>query len=137
MPANSLRKRERAGDGVLPFPVHAPVQSETEQTSTSGTASQANINHILFKLGVEPSLTVREAAAVLRWSSSKARRYFRKVEGICVCYQAKRFKRAYRTFTIPVSVFAREWQKMTGRQPESAEIIRERLITSTKQASAA
>jgi AraC-like DNA-binding protein len=116
------------------------VQRGSPSSITSGDSGAPQpdaIKQILFTLGVEPSLTVREAAAVLRWSSSKARRYFRKVEGICICYQPKRFKRAYRTFTIPVSVFAREWQKMTGRQPEAAEIIRERLMATTKQASAA
>jgi hypothetical protein len=84
---------------------------------------------VLVKLGVEPSLTVREAAGILRWSYWKARRYFSRVEGICVCYQPKRYKRAYRTFTIPISVFAREWQKMTGQQPESTQLIRQRLLT--------
>ena len=68
-----------------------------------------------------------EAAAVLRWPYWKARRYFRQVEGICVSYQPKRYKRPYRTFTIPLSVFTREWQKMTGREPESTEIIHRRI----------
>ena len=86
-------------------------------------------NSLLFELGVEPSLTVQEAAAILRWSYWKARRYFREVDGICVSYRPKRYKRPYRTFTIPISVFAREWQKMTGHQPEAADIIRHRLAS--------
>jgi hypothetical protein len=86
-------------------------------------------NSLLFELGVEPSLTVQEAAAILRWSYWKARRYFRQVDGICVSYRPKRYKRPYRTFTIPISVFAREWQKMTGHQPEAADIIRHRLAS--------
>src|SRR5215468_1292208 len=73
----------------------------------------SRFDHLLFELGVEPSMTVHEAAAILRWSYWKARRYFRQVEGICVCYRPKRYKRPYRTFTIPLSIFAREWQKMT------------------------
>jgi hypothetical protein len=85
------------------------------------------LGEVLLQLGVEPSLTVREAAAILRWSYWKARRYFSQVDGICVSYRPKRFKRPYRTFTIPVSVFAREWQKMTGQLPESLEVIRQRL----------
>src|SRR5437762_10457845 len=92
----------------------------------------ATINEVLFKLGVEPALTVREAAAILRWSYWKTRRYFREVEGICVCYRAKRYKRPYRPFTIPLSVFAREWQKMTGQEPEAAYFIRQRLLTLIK-----
>ncbi len=71
-------------------------------------------------------MTVNEAAAILRWSYWTARRYFSQVEGICVSHRPKRYKRLYRTFTIPLSVFAREWQKMTGREPESTEIIRQR-----------
>jgi hypothetical protein len=85
------------------------------------------LDQLLFELGVEPSMTVNEAAAILRWSYWKARRYFSQVEGICVSYRPKRYKRPYRTFTIPLSIFAREWQKMTGHEPESAELIRRRL----------
>src|ERR1051326_1808699 len=59
----------------------------------TGTAT-GTINDVLFKLGVEPTLTVWEAAAILRWSYWKTRRYFRRVEGICVCYQPKRYKRS-------------------------------------------
>lgn len=82
---------------------------------------------MLFELGVEPSLTVLEAAAILRWSYWKARRYFSQVDGICVSYRPKRYKRPYRSFMIPVSVFAREWQKMTGREPEAEHVLRHRL----------
>ena len=92
-----------------------------------GPQTAEGLRQLLFDLGVEPSMTVNEAAAVLRWSYWKARRYFSQVEGICVSYQPKRYKRPYRTFTIPLSVFAREWQKMTGREPESTEIIRQRV----------
>jgi hypothetical protein len=53
-------------------------------------------------------MTVNEAVAVLRWSYSKARRYFSQVEGICVSYQPKRYKRPY-------------------REPESTEIIHRRI----------
>ena len=78
-------------------------------------------------------MTVHEAAAVLRWSYWKARRYFSQVEGICVSYRPKRYKRPYRTFTIPLSIFAREWQKMTGHEPEAAEVIRRRLALATQK----
>jgi hypothetical protein len=90
-------------------------------------AIAASIGNLLSELGVEPSLTVQEAAVILRWSYWKARRYFSHVDGICVSYQPKRYKRPYRTFTIPVSVFAREWQKMTGQGSETAHVIRNRL----------
>jgi hypothetical protein len=86
-------------------------------------------NSLLFELGVEPCLTVQEAAAILRWSYWKARRYFREVDGICVSYRPRRYKRPYRPFTIPISVFAREWQKMTGHEPEAADVIRQRLAS--------
>ena len=95
--------------------------------------SLEGMRQLLFDLGVEPSMTVNEAAAVLRWSYWKARRYFSRVEGICVSYQPKRYKRPYRTFTIPLSVFAREWQKMTGREPESTEIIHQRVALAVQK----
>lgn len=93
----------------------------------SGPQTTEGLRQLLFDLGVEPSMTVNEAAAILRWSYWKARRYFSQVEGICVSYRPKRYKRPYRTFTIPLSVFAREWQKMTGREPESMDIIHRRI----------
>jgi hypothetical protein len=89
--------------------------------------SAGDIKGLLFELGIEPTLTVHEAAATLRWSYWKARRYFSQVDGICISYRPKRYKRSYRTFTIPVSIFAREWQKMTGHEPEAVEVIRRRL----------
>jgi len=91
------------------------------------------LRQLLFDLGIEPSMTVNEAAAVLRWSYWKTRRYFSQVEGICVSYRPKRYKRPYRTFTIPLSVFAREWQKMTGHIPESTEIIRRRVALAVQK----
>lgn len=97
----------------------------------NGTAG--SVNELLFELGVEPSLTVQEAAAILRWSYWKARRYFRQVDGICVSYRPKRYKRPYRSFTIPVSIFAREWQKMTGHEPEGEDIIRHRLAVAIQK----
>ncbi|HEX4134029.1 MAG TPA: hypothetical protein VHY84_05350 [Bryobacteraceae bacterium] len=108
-----------AGQAIAatPFDVQGPTASQTGEV----------LHRVLFDLGVEPSMTVNEAAAVLRWSYWKARRYFSQVDGICVSYQPKRYKRPYRTFTIPLSVFAREWQKMTGREPESTEIIHRRI----------
>ena len=87
------------------------------------------LSGLLFELGVEPSLTVKEAAAILRWSHWRARRYFREVDGICISYRPKRYKRPYRAFTIPLSVFAREWRKMTGQEPEATVIIRQRLAS--------
>src|SRR5579872_5416339 len=59
---------------------------------------------VLLDLGVEPSMTVNEAEVILRWSYRKARSYFSQVEGICVSYRPKRYKRPYRTFTIPECV---------------------------------
>ena len=95
--------------------------------------SKGVLNNLLFELGIEPTMTVHEAAAILRWSYWKARRYFSQVDGICVSYRPKRYKRPYRTFTIPVSIFAREWQKMTGHEPEAVEAIRGRLAVAIRK----
>lgn len=129
--ADRMKLPEANTDRIIQFPNAVALNAEPQATLPA-PPSLVGVNQVLFKLGVEPSLTVREAAAMLRWSYSKARRYFRQVEGICVCYQRKRYKRSYRTFTIPVSIFAREWQKMTGQQPESSHIIRQRLVTLVK-----
>jgi hypothetical protein len=106
------------------IPTSAAVQTAA---AIDGQRTGNGLNQLLFELGVEPSMTVNEAAALLRWSYWKARRYFSQVEGICVFYRPKRYKRPYRTFTIPLSIFAREWQKMTGHEPDSADVIRRRL----------
>ena len=109
--------------------------STPEQTSVAAESQRTanGLDKLLFELGVEPSMTVHEAAAVLRWSYWKARRYFSQVEGICVSYRPKRYKRPYRPFTIPLSIFAREWQKMTGHEPEAAEVSRRRLALATQK----
>jgi hypothetical protein len=134
---------QRSGNGAIRA-IEPEIQHEESMMSTSRNAEAAQVDGlnprlaateqnpevlrgVLLQLGVEPSLTVREAAAILRWSYWKARRYFSQVDGICLSHRPKRFKRAYRTFTIPVSVFAREWQKMTGQLPESLEVIRQRV----------
>ena len=108
---------------VTSVDVQRPAERQTREA----------LQRLLFDLGVEPSMTVNEAAAVLGWSYWKARRYFSQVEGICVSYRPKQYKRPYRTFTTPLSVFAREWQKMTGREPESAEIIHRRIALAVKK----
>ncbi len=118
---------KRIGPPSRPPSIRLQIQAGTNATKGAGHETAGNIRHVLFELGVEPSLTVLEAAAILRWSYWKARRYFSQVDGICVSYQPKRYKRPYRTFTIPVSVFAREWQKMTGHEPEAAHVLHDRL----------
>lgn len=70
---------------------------------------------------------------MLRWSHWKARRYFSRIDGVCVSSCPKRYKRPYRTFTIPVSIFAREWQKMTGHEPEAVDVIRHRLAVAIRK----
>lgn len=102
-------------------------KADPNAASHRRNGTTGSVNDLLLELGVEPSLTVQEAAAILRWSYWKARRYFSQVDGICVSYRPKRYKRPYRSFTIPVSIFAREWQKMTGHEPEAADVIRHRL----------
>jgi hypothetical protein len=61
-------------------------QADVNATNSAGYETAENIRNLLFELGVEPSLTVQEAAAILRWSYWKARRYFSQVDGICVSY---------------------------------------------------
>ncbi len=102
-------------------------------TGTRDPESDRCLKDLLFELGVEPTVTVQEAATILRWSYWKARRYFCQVEGICVSHRPKRYKRPYRVFTIPVSIFAREWQKMTGQEPEAADAIRHRVAVATRK----
>jgi hypothetical protein len=102
-------------------------KADPNAPSDRRNGATGSVNDLLLELGVEPSLTVQEAAAILRWSYWKARRYFSQVDGICVSCRPKRYKRRYRSFTIPVSIFAREWQKMTGHEPEAADVIRHRL----------
>ena len=74
-----------AGQAIAPTPfdVQGPAEPPTGEA----------LHRVLFDLGVEPSMTVNEAAAILRWSYWKARRYFSQVEGICVSYRPKRYKR--------------------------------------------
>ena len=55
--------------------------------------SEGGLKNLRFELGVEPTLTVHQAAAMLRWSYWKARRYFSEVHGICFSYCPKRYKR--------------------------------------------
>jgi hypothetical protein len=107
----------------------APNVATNDRTAESAEG----LKNLLFELGIEPIMTVPEAAAILRWSYWKARRYFSQVDGICVSYRPKRYKRPYRTFTIPVSIFAREWQKMTGHVPETVEVIRHRLAVAIRK----
>ena len=61
---------------------------------------------------VEPVMTVAEAARILRWSYDSGRRYFRDLPGVLVKFQPKRYKRPYKHYMIPKSVFQREWDKM-------------------------
>ena len=111
----------------------------TSQVTFTGTGasrtpeSESSLKDLLLQLGVEPTMTVKEAATIMRWSYWKARRYFCQVDGICISHRPKRYKRPYRVFTIPVSIFAREWQKMTGHEPEPAEMIRHRLAMASRK----
>ena len=126
-----LQESQRAMTSVLSLVPNPGGPNAAANDRAADTAS--GLNGLLFELGVEPTLTVHEAATILRWSHWKARRHFSQVDGICVSYCPKRYKRPYRTFTIPVSVFAREWQKMTGHEPEAAEVIRHRLALAIRK----
>jgi hypothetical protein len=69
--------------------------------------------------GVESVLTITEAAALLRWSYDTVRRYFKDQPGVLVKFRPKRYKRPYKQYKIPVSVFQREWQRMASYNAES------------------
>jgi len=62
----------------------------------------------------EPLLTLTEVARSLRWSYDSARRYFRHLPGVLVKQHVSRFKRPYRIYMVPASVFRREWAKMAA-----------------------
>lgn len=126
----SRRESQLATASALGLVVR-PASPDTAVKDPAQTAS--SLQELLFELGVEPTLTVHEAAATLRWSYWKARRYFSRIDGVCVSSCPKRYKRPYRTFTIPVSIFAREWQKMTGHEPEAMDVIRHRLAVAIRK----
>jgi hypothetical protein len=63
---------------------------------------------------VEPLYTVAEVAGALRISYDSARRYFKDLPGVLVRFTPRRYRRSYRTYMIPRSVFQREWEKMAS-----------------------
>jgi hypothetical protein len=75
---------------------------------TTNTAESSSIDF------AEQLITIKEAASALRWSYDSVRRYFKDQPGVLVRHQPKRYKRTYRTYMIPISVFRREWNKMAG-----------------------
>ena len=55
------------------------TQAAANVARSDQTADSAGgLKNLLFELGIEPTLTVHQAAAMLRWSYWKARRYFNK-----------------------------------------------------------
>ena len=93
-------KTKSIAEPTLPFLIGAPNQISPDAAGDNPSVVADGLNGLLFQLGVEPSLTVHGAAAILRWSYWKARRYFSQVDGICVSFRPKRYKRPYRSFTI-------------------------------------
>jgi hypothetical protein len=71
-----------------------------------------NYSSDIPSIEVEPILTIAEVARHLRWSYDTTRRYFKDLPGVLVRYQPKRYKRPYKAYMIPRSVFQREWNKM-------------------------
>jgi hypothetical protein len=130
VPAERQEKLRLSASG---FALTAAQIAPKFATDDRVTETASGLKTLLFQLGIEPTLTVHEAAAILRWSYWKARRYFSQVDGICVSHLPKRYKRPYRVFSIPVSVFAREWQRMTGHEPEAAEVIRHRVAAAIRK----
>lgn len=57
--------------------------------------------------GIEPVLTIKEAAKLLRWSYDSVRRYFKDLPDVLVKFQPKRYKRPYKQYMIPKSVLQR------------------------------
>jgi hypothetical protein len=91
-----------------------PILRSVFVSEKNTAPTPVSIDPLRIVEGVEPLLTVKEAAALLRWSPDSARRYFKDLPGVLVKYQPKRHKRAYRHYMIPKSVLQREWQAMAG-----------------------
>ena len=70
----------------------------------------------------EDLLTVKETAAALRWSYDTARRYFQNQPGVLVRFRPNRYKRPYKVYMIPRSVFEREWNRMASFNSASANL---------------
>jgi hypothetical protein len=69
--------------------------------------------------GIEPVLTIAEAAALLPWSYDSVRRYFKDLPGVLVKFQPRRYKRPYKQYMIPQSVFQREWNAMLAHNADN------------------
>jgi hypothetical protein len=80
---------------------------------SSAASVRSQIDPTLIE-GFEPVLTVAEVATLLRWSYDSVRRYFKDLPGVLVKFQPKRYKRPYRQYMIPKSVFQREWSRMAS-----------------------
>jgi hypothetical protein len=88
-PASTSVRQERRHLGTVPHDsmfssVPSPqaplngVERKLERKLEWPTGTESGtVPELLFELGVEPSLTIREAATILRWSYWKARRHFR------------------------------------------------------------
>jgi hypothetical protein len=72
--------------------------------------------------GIEPVLTIEEASVLLRWSYDSTRRYFKDLPGVLVKFQPKRYKRPYKQYMIPKSVFQREWDRMAAFNVEQRRV---------------
>ena len=68
-------------------------------------------------VGLEATLTIEEAAKRLGWSYSTTLRYFENVDGTIIKPGIKSRGRTKRKSGIPESIYLRELQKMTTRQP--------------------
>lgn len=82
-----------------------------ERNTTERNIANATVTSIE---GIEPVLTISEAAVMLRWSVDSVRRYFQNLPGVLVKVQPKRYTRQHRRYKIPLSVFRREWDKMAA-----------------------
>jgi hypothetical protein len=89
---------------------HYVTGSENERGDGAG-ASNSSRPYTPIEEG-EPLLSVAEVAVRFRVSYDSARRYFKDLPGVLVFFHPRRYKRPYRIYKIPRSVFQREWQRL-------------------------
>jgi hypothetical protein len=70
--------------------------------------------------GVEKLHTIAEVATALRVSYDSARRMFKDLPGVLVRVKPSRYRRIYRVYLIPESVFRREYQRMASYNEKGA-----------------
>jgi hypothetical protein len=91
------------------------IRSLPDRTSDASLPREGRSPRLRMPIeNVEPLYTVAEVAGALRISYDSARRYFKDLPGVLVRFTPHRYRRSYRTYMIPRSVFQQEWEKMAS-----------------------